>query len=109
MIYVLWSCSAASDVWGFETIKMTKWPNCFSSFWCLWKYMVDSLDQNELAMNAAILRQLRVKRNMMVFEKMLESPQSVVNKAKLLMENYHMARLLECLSSFYPATHSTRS
>lgn len=53
--------------------------------------MVDSLDQNELAMNAAILRQLWVKRNMMVFEKMLESPQSVVNKAKLLMENYHMA------------------
>lgn len=83
MIHVLWSCSSASNIWGFETTKMRKWPNCFPSFWCLWKHMVDSLDQNELAMNDVILIQLWARRNMVIFEKMFESPQISCKKGQI--------------------------
>lgn len=71
--------------------------------------MVDNLDQTKLAMDAAILRQIWMKKNMVVFENKFESPKSVVEKAKIMLETNQLAQLPACLSSISLATQATRS
>lgn len=69
--------------------------------------MVDNLDQQVLVMNAAILRQIWVRRNMVVFEDKFESPKSIVKKSKVMLETYQMAQILVCILSTSPANHAT--
>lgn len=93
IIHALRSYPAASGVWGYETSPMSKWSNTAPSFWHLWKQMVDKLKTQELGMSATILKQIWTRRNLVVFEEKFESPISVAQKAKLMLETFQNAHL----------------
>lgn len=67
IVHALWSCPAASDVWGITSTLMRKWSTMAINWWSLWQKMVDNLTTLELEMNTIIENRYGPYANLYVF------------------------------------------
>ncbi|KAG6630199.1 hypothetical protein CIPAW_13G001400 [Carya illinoinensis] len=90
--HVLWSCSAAQDVWGDSDIFLQKATCVETNFHVTWEELIDRLNDTELELATCVFRKLWLRRNRWVFEDAFDSPRKLWQGAKTYLEEFKQAR-----------------
>ncbi|XP_040987653.1 uncharacterized protein LOC121235369 [Juglans microcarpa x Juglans regia] len=91
VIHVLWECPAANDVWKNGLIGVSKWKMEGGDFLGLWERLMGGLDKFKLEEKAVHLRKVWLRRNILVFEKRLTCPKTLISTSIETLEAFKQA------------------
>ncbi|XP_042979713.1 uncharacterized protein LOC122309937 [Carya illinoinensis] len=91
----LWSCPAATDVWGEATSPVRKWHIAYEDFSVLWRDLSTRLEAEQLDQIAVVLYQLWKRRNRWVFDNKFQSPSIIYKNATDELEVFKQVGLLQ--------------
>ncbi|XP_041003875.1 uncharacterized protein LOC121249222 [Juglans microcarpa x Juglans regia] len=94
--HVLWSCSAAADVWADKSSPVQKWPRVGGDFLGLWQAMVEKLQAEVLDLVATVMRNIWLRRNIYVFEGMFKAPTELFLQAQENLVEYKEEQVVRC-------------
>ena len=87
----LWSCPVTKDVWMMCPPRIHKSPSDEVDFSTIFVCLVERLSVEELRMLGFVARQIWLRRNDVVFNGNLKSPERIVQAARLQMEQFDQA------------------
>ncbi|XP_042950231.1 uncharacterized protein LOC122282336 [Carya illinoinensis] len=91
VLHVLWTCPAATDVWGDSSSPVKKWPSDFVDFSNLWGNWSMKLEGQHLEQVAVVCHKLWARRNRWVFEQLFQDPASLFMAALNELEIFQAA------------------
>ncbi|KAG6626752.1 hypothetical protein CIPAW_15G073500 [Carya illinoinensis] len=95
VLHVLWSCPAATDVWGEAISPVKKWHIAYEDFSVLWRGLSTRLEAEQLDQIAVVLYQLWKRRNRWVFDNKFQSPSIIYKHATDELEVFKQVGLLQ--------------
>lgn len=91
--HILWTCATARDVWTCPTSLLQKRKCIDRGFFNVWEEMISKLQKAKIEEIACICRTLWMRRNKEVFEGRFESPRSLLQVARVDLENSQQAQV----------------
>ncbi|XP_042954577.1 uncharacterized protein LOC122290987 [Carya illinoinensis] len=96
VLHALWSCPAASDVWGEMLSPVQKWRLEEKDFQQLWLRMVKRLTKNQIEITVNIMKRIWGRRNEVLFENKFMDPGKLVQNALIGWEVFLEANKKTC-------------
>jgi ribonuclease HI len=91
VLHVMWQCPSAADVWSMGCRKLQKWSFEGRVFLQLAEKVFNNCETEEIQLFVGTARLLWLRRNDVVFGKMLQHPTEVAKRAKRHVEEFLQA------------------
>ena len=99
IMYAIWSCLAATDVWGCRKVIFQKCAMEGNNFMQVVEYIFDKCEKEDVVLFIHLARQIWMWRNKCVHEGNFINPNVLVKEAKLYVDEFQKVN-----EQAYPAT-----
>ncbi|KAF5451861.1 hypothetical protein F2P56_026923 [Juglans regia] len=86
--HILWSCSAAADVWADKESPVQKWQGMEEDFMDLWVKLTEKLPRQDLDLVATVMRNMWWRRNAFIFDNIFKGPSELFLQAQETLKGF---------------------